>query len=50
MADTDKTYCLATDSESELMDWMTKLQSALQYSSDKREERPSENNSMITYS
>jgi len=48
MAGTDKTYCFAADSESELMDWMTKLQLALQYSSDKREEKLPENNSILT--
>lgn len=39
MADTDKSYCLAADSEPELMDWITKLQLALQYNSDKRDEK-----------
>lgn len=47
MADTDKTYCLASDSEPELMDWITKLQLALQYSNDKREEKTPEINSNI---
>lgn len=45
MIDNDKSYCLASDSEPELMDWMTKLQLALQHNNDKREEKPSENNS-----
>jgi len=45
MADTDKSYCLATDTEPELMDWMTKLQLALQHNSDKREDKITENNS-----
>lgn len=46
MVDTDKSYWLASDSEPELMDWMTKLQLALQYSNDKRDEKTPENNSM----
>lgn len=45
MVDTDKTYCLASDSEPELMDWITKLQMALQCSH-KKEEKTIENNSM----
>lgn len=48
MVDTDKTYCLASDSEPELMDWITKLQLALQYSH-KKEEKTIENNSMDIY-
>ncbi|VVC41311.1 Hypothetical protein CINCED_3A009340 [Cinara cedri] len=58
MTDTDKSYCLAADSESELMDWINKLQLALQHSNDKREENnkeinPSDKNTQIipsTYS
>lgn len=45
MADTDKSYCLASDTEPELMDWMTKLQLALQHSNDKRDDKIPENNS-----
>lgn len=45
MIDNDKSYCLASDTEPELMDWMTKLQLALQHNNDKREEKPPENNS-----
>lgn len=45
MVDTDKSYCLASDTEPELMDWMTKLQLALQHNNDKREEKIPENNS-----
>ncbi|XP_026816048.1 dedicator of cytokinesis protein 9 isoform X1 [Rhopalosiphum maidis] len=48
MADTDKSYCLATDTEPELMDWMIKLQLALQHNSDKREDKITENNKEIT--
>lgn len=46
MADTDKSYCLASDSETELMDWITKLQLALQHNNDKREDKIPENNSI----
>lgn len=49
MSDTDKSYCLAADSEPELMDWMTKLQLALQHNNDKREEKPTENISTKTF-
>jgi len=45
MVDTDKSYCLASDTEPELMDWMTKLQLALQHSNDKRDDKIPENNS-----
>lgn len=41
MVDSDKSFCLASDSEPELMDWMTKLQLALQYNNDKGEENTS---------
>ncbi|XP_050434883.1 dedicator of cytokinesis protein 9 isoform X2 [Adelges cooleyi] len=46
MVDTDKSYCLATDSEAELMDWMNKLQMALKLS--KREEKILENKNATT--
>lgn len=45
MVDTDKSYCLASDSEPELMDWITKLQLALQNNNDKGEEKTSDNTS-----
>lgn len=44
MTDSDKSYSLAADSESELMDWINKLQLALQHSNDKREENISMKN------
>lgn len=38
MLDTDKSYCLASDSEPDLMDWITKLQLALQSNNEKTPE------------
>ncbi|XP_050528941.1 dedicator of cytokinesis protein 9 isoform X2 [Daktulosphaira vitifoliae] len=45
MVDSDKSYCLASDSEADIMDWMNKLQLALKHS--KRDDKFLENKNNI---
>jgi len=39
MLDSEKIYLLATETEPELVDWISKLQLALQYNHDKQKEK-----------